>query len=458
MSYKFRVLILSVLTGLPALTPVSGIAQTLTAQVIHEETITTCLSPNNGAGPMWCYGSPLVVRKGNDVFVSIMETGEGVEPLCNTRWRLFKRDAEGWNLIQTQKDFRLREPSPLVSFKGGPLFMSITPSIEPPGTHYGRCATQLLRFDLPDPLEPPEIENPVWDGDPYFTDHSYRGVCSDGENGEILWMNIDAKTSTQHISHRDRMGRWKYLEGIDFPVRSCYPQVALKAGAAHALAIGDIVEPIKEWQAYKHEQSGRKWDYVFRRLFYTYTPNIHEASFSEPLEIDTTESTSGHITNLDLWIGPEGEAHILYLKSTVQSTVMRDRFFPGLPILKTLEYTVVNEGQIVKRETLLVGGEGDFEYSAKYGRFHSTPDGRLWAVFPGMRKTEAGTISRMFLMQVHPIIDRENILGVELDPVFGGFFTASERGGSEPSWTLDLFGQFGELLRYAQIDLKDNRQ
>ncbi|MCA9446439.1 MAG: hypothetical protein KC931_04940 [Candidatus Omnitrophica bacterium] len=437
-----------------SLNPISAQSQQLSASVIAEETIATCLSPNNGAGPMWCYGSPLVVRQGNEVFVSIMETGEGVEPLCNTRWRLFKRDEKGWGLVSAPEEFRLREPSPLVSFEGSPLFLSITPSLEPPGTHYGPCDTQLLRFDLNKLEQVPVIEHPKWEGEPYFTDHSYRGVCSDGRNREILWMNIDAKTSIQHVSHRDSEGNWEYLEGLEFPIRSCYPQVALKDGAAHVLAIGDIVEPIKEWQEYKFEQSGRKWDYVFRRLFYSYTPNIHEASFSEPLEIDTLESTAGHITNLDLWIDPDGKAHVLYLKNTVQSEVMRDRFFPGLPILRTLEYTVLEQGKIVKRETLAVGGEGDHEITPNYGRFHSTPDGRLWAVFPGYKATESGTLARLFLMQVYPEIDREKLVEVELDPLFGGFFTATERGGSLPSWTLDLFGQFGEVLRYAQIELK----
>ena len=425
----------------------------LAARVIAEETITTCLSPHNGAGPMWCYGSPLLVRDASRVFVSIPETGEGVPLLCNTRWRLFCRDSKGWNLLHQPDEFRLREPSPLVTLPGS-LFLSITPSLEPPGKHYGRCETQLLRFDLGQLSEPPAIEHPVWEGDPYFTDHSYRGVCADRMGGEILWMNIDAKTSTQHVSHRKRDGTWEYIQGIDFPIRACYQQVALKKGAAHVLAIGDIVEPIKEWQDYKFEQSGRKWDYVFRRLFYTYTPNIQEASFSKPLEIDTLESSAGHISNLDLWIGPEGEAHVLYLKRTVQSTVMRDRFFPDLPIIQSLEYTVLKEGHIIKRETLIVGGEGDFEYSANYGRFHSTPDGRLWAVFPGTRKTDSGVVSRLFLMQVFPTIQRDGIVEVELNPLFGTFFTATERGGSQPSWTLDLFGQFGELLRYAQIELK----
>lgn len=63
---------------------ISGLLVLMLAQnsvkVEVEEDITTCLPPNNGAGPFWCYGSPLIVRIGDDVFVSAMETGENVPP------------------------------------------------------------------------------------------------------------------------------------------------------------------------------------------------------------------------------------------------------------------------------------------------------------------------------------------------------------------------------------------
>ena len=57
-----------------------------------EEVVATCKPPNNGAGPLWCYGAPLLVSSGDKVIVSVMETGEGVPLLSNTRWRLFERE------------------------------------------------------------------------------------------------------------------------------------------------------------------------------------------------------------------------------------------------------------------------------------------------------------------------------------------------------------------------------
>ena len=110
-----------------------------------EESVTTCNPPGNGAGPFWCYGSPLIVRHGDDVFVSAMETGEDVPLLCNTRWRLFsKHGNENWELAQISEKFNEREPCPLVGFSDGRLFLSVNPSTQPSGTKYGSCDPHLL--------------------------------------------------------------------------------------------------------------------------------------------------------------------------------------------------------------------------------------------------------------------------------------------------------------------------
>jgi hypothetical protein len=429
--------------------------QALAPVVIAEETIAVCEPANNGSGPLWCYGSPLVFRNGEKVYASIMETGQGVPRLCNTRWRLFERDEQGWSLLHFPTEFRLREPSPLVGFPGRGLFLSTTPSTQPPGTEYGPCETVLLGFDFDRIDQPPVAEKPVWPGEPTFTDHSYRGVSADGEKGEILWMNIDAETSVQHWSFRNSEGVWSHQGGISFPVRSCYPQVVLKNRAAHVLAIGDIVEPIAEWREYKHSQTGQAWDYVFRRLFYATTPDVTQGDFGTPLEVDSVESSAGHIANLDLWIGPDGAAHILYLKNNVQSPLMRDRFFPGLKLVRSLEYTVVREGSIVRRESLVVGGEGGGATDPHYGRFHATTDGRLWAIYSATSPGEQGPRLAQFAMQVHPEIRREEAVEIPLKKPFSAFFTAPERGGNRVTDTLDLFGHTtdGRVLDYAMVSL-----
>jgi len=53
-----------------------------------EEDVYSYADAGNGAGPMWCAGSTTVGRIGADVFVSGLETVEGVQPINNCRWRL----------------------------------------------------------------------------------------------------------------------------------------------------------------------------------------------------------------------------------------------------------------------------------------------------------------------------------------------------------------------------------
>ncbi|MBT5711133.1 hypothetical protein HOI71_08840, partial [Candidatus Poribacteria bacterium] len=39
-----------------------------------EDTVATYAPANNGAGPLWCYGAPLIARVGDRVYASALET------------------------------------------------------------------------------------------------------------------------------------------------------------------------------------------------------------------------------------------------------------------------------------------------------------------------------------------------------------------------------------------------
>ena len=429
----------------------------LTVQPVAEveEVVCTYVAPDNGAGPLWCYGAPLVARWRDKVFVSAMETGEGVPKLCNTRWQLFMRGDDGWKLQQKADAFREREPCPLVAFSDGRLFLSVNPSISPPGTQYGPCEPHLLEFSAEKPSELPKQLRPVWLGEIRFTDHSYRGIAADGARGEILLLNIHAETGEQFWSFLDSDGKWSRQGKIRFPIRSCYPQVALKDRAAHVLAIGDIVEPNEEWRAYKKEKTGREWDYVFRRLFYTWTPDIATTDFAEPLELENLDATAGYIRNLDLWLGPESSVHVLYLKMPVQSALIRDRFLPGEKIATSLEYTILRNGNVVRRATLLKGGEGESNDIPGNARFQVTAEGELSVVYFSSGVDKNGKpVSENRIMRILPETDSKPVT-IPLEHPFTTFFTACERGGSAPSKIIDLFGTGYQpnTLRYARVRL-----
>jgi len=414
------------------------------ATVEVEETVCTSGNPNNGAGALWCYGAPLVSRIGERVFVSAMEVGEGIPPLCNTRPRIFMRDDDGWHAVWHPDDFREREPCPIVCFQDGTLILSVNPLIDVTESRRGACNPHLLQFSADNFDATPKAIQPKWVEDTRFTEHSYRGIASDGVRGEILLFNIDAQTGDQCWSAFDADGNCCNRGRIRFPIRACYPQVELHNRAGHILAIGDIVEPKEDWRTYKHEKTNRAWDYVFRRLFYAWTPDATTTSFTPPIEVDNVDATGGHISNLDLWVGADGDAHLLYIK---QPTVplLRERYFPEIRLTRTLEHCVISRGEVISQNKLLVSGEDIVGDAPAYARICATPDGKLFAVCvcnpPAVKVMQISSPQR-----TEPI-------ELELNEPFRTFFTATERGGSKPSDIIDLFGIAGasNTLRYARV-------
>jgi len=68
-----------------------------------EEDVYSFEPANNGAGPMWCHGSTCLVRIGDDVFASGLETLKDCKPLNNCRWTLFNREENGWKLLRADE-------------------------------------------------------------------------------------------------------------------------------------------------------------------------------------------------------------------------------------------------------------------------------------------------------------------------------------------------------------------
>ncbi len=423
-----------------------------------EEVVATCEAANNGAGPLWCYGAPLVVRRGDTVTVSVTETGVGVPPLCNTRPRIFRKTGDApWRLAWQPDAFREREPCPIVGYADGSLFVTVNPSTKPPGTMYGECDPHVLELRVNSAAatedRPPDASVsrlcPEW-GQGHRTDHSYRAVAADGRARRFILMCEDADKGEFRWSVCDARRKWTPVRKLEFPIRACYPPVCLRGNEAHVLAIGDIVEPVAAWRAHKKKVTGQEWDYVFRRLFYAWNPDVAAGDFEEPVEIDTVEETAGHIANLDLWVGPTGEVHALYRKqSTTQ--LIRDEFLKGVEMRTTLEHAILSRGKVVQRTTLMQSGEKVSGAYPAYARFHS-PDGkRLVAVLARVVTEGAGQRWENAVWPIYPKLGQ--MQAIPLREPFQTFFTNTERGGSAPAATLDLFGigADGKVLRYARV-------
>ncbi|MBW7863574.1 MAG: hypothetical protein GX580_06390 [Candidatus Hydrogenedens sp.] len=420
-------------------------AMPLTVHVEAEEEVYQFTNPNNGSGPMWSHGNTGIALLNGTPWVSQMETGEGVPPLCNTRWRLLERTENGWQMRAESETFNQREPCPLAAANGA-LFLSVNDSTQPLGTQYGECLPHVLRFTPDGDGLVKTALLPQWTEKHYFTDHSYRGYAADPEAGRLLLLNIDAKTSVQHACILSESGETRAVGSVSFPVRACYPHVSLRGNAAHVLAVGDIVEPVKEWREYKFAQTGQNWDYVFRILYYTATPDLAAAPFCVPVEIANVDGTAGAVSGHDLWIAPDGAAHILYTERKTASALMRDKFFPGNSILNRLMLAVVRDGAVVSRRVLVEGAENAEPGAA---RFHVAADGAVFALLH-MSGGDGGAK----VMRVFPSEEDAAPVSVPLLEPLSSFSLAGVRAGNPPSDTIHAIGPIGNSMRYARLTLE----
>ena len=431
-----------------------------------EEDVYSFESANNGAGPMWCRGSTCLVRVGDDVFASGLETIRDAKPLNNCRWLLFKRGPGGWRLLRADPVGRTREPSPLVGFPGGRVFLSANPTlVTDPQAYAGPARPELLEFATADPAAPPTTLLPVWEGQPKFTEHSYRSFAADGPAGElVLFQNIDYTHA--EWTFRDSDGRWsaqgrlKWPWGAEYakpqPIRVCYPNVALQSRAVHFCGVSDIIEPNPAWREFKKQLTGREWDYDFRRLFYTWTPDITRTPFAPWVELASREKTCGWVTPEDLWVAPNGAVHVLWTDRAIDER-LREKFFPEAKQSHALNYAVLRDGSVLRRHTLLEAREGGPNEIPGTARFHVAPDNRLRVIgYVSGTDKSGGAVSENRLMEIDANGGVGASVRVPLRKPFTSFFTATARAGSAPSAWVELLGPRAgqpQTISYARIRL-----
>ncbi len=137
-----------------------------------EEELYRYAPANNGASPLWCMGDTCLVRVGDDLFASGLETIPGAKPRNNCRWTLSRRATTGWELIRRDETGRTREPCPLVAFPDGRIFLSANPTLTPLDTCDGPAQPEILQFAAADPHAPPQRLLPPWSEPVTFNDHS----------------------------------------------------------------------------------------------------------------------------------------------------------------------------------------------------------------------------------------------------------------------------------------------
>jgi hypothetical protein len=429
-----------------------------------EENVYAYTNADNGAGPMWCRGSTCLAHVGEDLFASGLETLKDAKPLNNCRWLLFKRGPGGWERINADDDGRTREPCPLAGFPKGSLFLSVNPTLKP-GAYSGAARPEVLEFNVQDLKAAPAVLRPIWQGTPEFTEHSYRSFAADGSNQElILFQNIGYTHA--EWAFRDRSGKWsaqgqlKWPWGAEYdkpqPIRVCYPVVALQNRAVHFCGVSDIIEPYEKWRAFKQQLTGREWDYEFRRLFYTWSSDIRTGKFNDWIEIASRDKTCGWITPCDLWVAPDGAAHLLWTERALDER-LREKFYPDAKQAHSLNYAVVKDGKVMNRRVLAEAVEGLSSEIPSFGRFHVTPDNRLLVVYyVHGANTAKKSVSENRLLEIRQDGSVSVSVVIPLKYPFGEFFTATVRAGSPTSRTLELLGpRVGSpmTISYARIRL-----
>ncbi len=463
LSFPFLVLSWALPPSLPAPTALG--LSTFVPKVEADEEVYRYEPANNGAGPLWCSGSTCLVRIGERVFASGLETIPEAKPLNNCRWLLFERDNDGWKLREKDATGRTREPCPLACFSDGRLFLSGNPTLTSPETYNGPARPEILQFDATMVAAGAEHILPIWEGSPPFSEHSYRSFAADGPNHELIIFQNIGYTHAEW-SFRDRPGRWTagklvWPFGTNYakpqPIRVCYPDVALKQRAVHFCGVSDIVEPNPEWRAFKRQLTGQEWDYDFRRLFYTWTPDITRTGFRDWVELASRERTCGWISPGDLWVAPDGEAHILWTERAVDER-LREKFFPTARQNHSLQYAILRSGKVALQRTLLETREGKPGLIASSPRFHVTSDYRLFVVFFAQGQDGEGkSVSENRVMEIHKNGRTGAQLVIPLKHPFTSFFTAGERGGSAPSEFIEMLGQREgqpNQIGYARLKLR----
>lgn len=438
-----------------------------------EEEVFTYTPADNGSDPMWCWSSTCLARSGDHVFASGLETLPGVKPLNNVRWTLHQRTATGWQLVQADPKDRTREPCPLAAFPDGRLLMSVNPTLvtDPQQQGGGPARPEILQFKATDPAAPFAKLLPKWVGQPAFSEHSYRTFAADGPSGDCLLMN-NIGNDGSHWALLDRSGAtvrtgyllWPSLAPGDIEpygatrCRANYPTVAVRNRAVHfcGAAAFDNWDRVKDPVADK-DKMGRQWGNRWRRLYYTWTPDLTTQDFAPWVELSNTMTTGGWLFPGDLYVAPDGIAHILWYEGPVDLR-LRDKHFPDMTTRPhKFMYAQVREGRMLLKKALLQGDLG-VEGPIPQGkpRLQITSDGRLIVCYTTLTIADGKRTTDNWVME----LTGEGVTGtpvkLPMQYPLAGFFTTTPRGGSLPSNTLELLGpRVGtqNAIHYARIRL-----
>jgi hypothetical protein len=419
------------------------------------------------SAPLHPYGSTFIVRTDEGVFVSaqLPITPGYFDGLF--RLALLQRTGQGWAERQHDPDCFITGGCPMACDQAGNISILTTyQPITDRAPDSESSPPRVLRFSARQPQAPFEASLPPASGE-VAERAAYPGFAADGETGELL-ATLSNWAVGMSWAFRDARGAWSahglipWPYGAEYaeprPIRLCYPVVALKGRAAYIFAVSDIPEPIREWAEYEKAQLGQTV-YDFRRVYFTWTPDITATPFHPWKLIANREATGGDVNSMDIWVAPDGLVYLLWRECTVTG-LLRDRFFPQAKIERFLKYGAFREGRLVSQYTLAHSDaeRAPTDYGELWARFHALPDGRLLIFMQHTERPATGgaqTVNR--LLEVGPEGQRGPAVDIPLEHPFGGSNTvvATWRAGCRPADTLDILGpSANQTMRYACVRLR----
>jgi len=463
----------------------------MNAHVVADEVITRFGDTKNGSNPLWAYGSRSIIRHANCVYAVVPEISLNLKPLCNTRWTLWRRpDGGSWEQICAAPVFNEREPCLLALLPNGELLISTNPArsvnyTNPDGTSAWFCEPQLVFLDPRQPHQPLRTITPEWSKRHTFTEHSYRALAVDMQSGHIFLAHQVLSGGSYDLAWvlMDSQGHQLHEGKLLYPMRACYHQVAAQGGTVSIMGLSDEIDPNQEWHEFKEELTGPGWDFDMRQIYFTHTPDLLRQSFAPIATVASRDETAGRTTNLDMYVDPAGDAHLLIIERNVWMCALRDRFFPCLPLTMALHYVRVRDGRVISRQTLSEvvedmnaprpilppKGADCWEYYRVDPTWLGENPKPVWATFHTdaehglhvLYTLQSGDDEQLWIREVYPSASAPQRLVTELP--LGCFNTPSLRNGCAPSNTIDLYGYTGginkpfcddDVIRYMQIRLE----
>ena len=164
----------------------------------------------------------------------------------------------------------------------------------------------------------------------------------------------------------------------------------------------------------------------------------------------------GWIMPGDLWVAPDGAAHIVWSERAIDER-LRERFFPQAVQSHALNYAIVRDGAVTERRSLVVAQEGRSGETPSSPRLHVTPDNRLFMVYY-VEGTDSGDrqVSENRILEIRDDGSAGSGVRIPLATPLTRYFTATVRAGCAPSEIVNLLGTPAEGGRicYAQLRLE----